>query len=150
MSLQVEIKVYPSLMEKIPDLQKLKMDGVEITDPRLVSGVPPLLVADVAPENQYLVSGSTVAVTAAFQQKQPALCLQPDELIREGSDGVVFLDMGDGHFGMRKVTLGKDFGRCLELLSGAEAGEFIVSSGVWQMYLMARSSQGGDHHGHSH
>lgn len=147
---EVAIDLYPSIYNQVGNIDSLSLNGLDLTSLRLESGTPPPLVANLQSKESGLVSGASVSVKALMREPKPILCLNPQELIREGSDGLVFLDIGEGHFGLRKVVLGLETSECIEVSEGVESGDFIVSEGVWQLYLLARGTQGGDHSGHSH
>ncbi len=146
---EVLVDLYPSIYSQLHRVDKLRVGDVDLSSLRVESGNPPTLVADLQTEDKWLVSGAVVSVTALMAGQKPLLCLRPEELIREGSEALVFLDIGEGHFGLRKVKTGEETSKCIEAISGVDPGEFIVSEGIWQLYLLARGSQGGDH-GHAH
>ena len=51
-------------------------------------------------------------------------------VIREGNEAHVFVDKGGGHFERRSVKLGRTFEGSLEILSGVNPGDSIVSKGA--------------------
>ena len=50
-------------------------------------------------------------------------------VLNSGDRQVVFLDRGDGHFEPRTVTIGAQSGGLIEILSGLQPGDRIVTSG---------------------
>jgi len=57
-------------------------------------------------------------------------------VIREGNDAYVFVGKGNGHFERRAVKIGRTLDGSIEILSGVNAGEIIVSEGT----LLLRSA----------
>ena len=50
-------------------------------------------------------------------------------MLNSGDRQVVFLDRGEGRFEPRNVTIGSQSGGFIEILSGLQASERIVTSG---------------------
>jgi cobalt-zinc-cadmium efflux system membrane fusion protein len=50
-------------------------------------------------------------------------------VVREGSDAYMFVEKGDGHFERRTVTIGRTVDGSLEISSGVNDGETIVTDG---------------------
>jgi Cu(I)/Ag(I) efflux system membrane fusion protein len=55
-----------------------------------------------------------------------------------GDKRIVFVDLGDGRFAPRAVTLGTKAGDYYEVVSGLKAGEVVVTSGN---FLIASESR---------
>jgi cobalt-zinc-cadmium efflux system membrane fusion protein len=51
-------------------------------------------------------------------------------VIREGNEAHIFVDKGSGHFERRSVKLGRAFDGSLEILSGVNPGDSVVSEGA--------------------
>jgi membrane fusion protein, heavy metal efflux system len=60
-------------------------------------------------------------------------------VIREGNEAHVFVDKGGGHFERRTVKLGRAFDGSLEILSGVNPGDSIVSEGALLLRDAAQS-----------
>lgn len=70
-------------------------------------------------------------------------------LQRLGDDWVVFIPKDDGHFEIRPVGRGRDFGNEVEILRGLKAGEQVVVEGAFVLKAEAEKARGqGDAHGH--
>jgi cobalt-zinc-cadmium efflux system membrane fusion protein len=74
----------------------------------------------------------------------PVVALQ-----RLGDDWVVFIPKEDGHFDIRPVGRGRDFGNEVEILRGVKAGERVVVEGAFVLKAEAEKARaGGDAHAH--
>ena len=62
---------------------------------------------------------------------------------------VVFIPQGDG-FAPRQVTLGKDAGPVVQIISGLNPGEQYVSSGSFELKSILQVSGMDSHAGHGH
>ncbi len=70
-------------------------------------------------------------------------------LQRLGDEWVVFMPRDGGHFEIRAVGRGRDFGNEVEILRGVKAGEKIVVEGAFVLKAEAEKARGqGDAHGH--
>jgi membrane fusion protein, heavy metal efflux system len=80
---------------------------------------------------------------------EPALRLAVpgSAVIEDGGRDVVYVQVGGELFARRPVALGIRDGELLEVLSGLEAGERVVSLGA---YLVRLAAVGGDEIGHGH
>ena len=58
---------------------------------------------------------------------QQGLLIPLDALLDAGLHKVVFVSLGDGHFEPRTVTVGRTVGEQVEILSGLESGEQVVT-----------------------
>jgi len=76
-----------------------------------------------------------VALSASLGQR---LAIPESAVLYAGDQRVVFVDLGDGRFAPRTVTLGAKAGEDYEVLSGLKAGELIVTSGN---FLIAAESK---------
>ncbi|HUI55090.1 MAG TPA: efflux RND transporter periplasmic adaptor subunit [Bryobacteraceae bacterium] len=95
------------------------------------------------------VDAATRTIKVRLEFENPGLALKPDmygevelqtggvrrlvvpqsAVLNSGDRQVVFLDRGDGHFTPRAVKIGAQTGDRIEILSGLQAGERIVTSG---------------------
>ena len=60
-------------------------------------------------------------------------------VIREGNEAHVFVSKGNGHFQRREVKLGRAVDNSVEILSGVNAGDSIVSEGALLLRAAAQS-----------
>jgi membrane fusion protein, copper/silver efflux system len=71
-------------------------------------------------------------VTATVDGEQLSTVHVPREaVIRGGSSDRVIVALGDGRFAPRSVTVGKEVGDRLSVVDGLQAGELVVTSGVF-------------------
>lgn len=64
-----------------------------------------------------------------------------------GGDDVIFVALGEGRFARRAVEVGRRTGDWVEILSGAEPGDRVVTEGVFLLKSeLSRESLGGGHH----
>jgi membrane fusion protein, heavy metal efflux system len=75
------------------------------------------------------------------------LALPRSAIIEDGGRDVVYVQTGGESFARRPVELGIRDGELVEVLSGVEAGERVVSKGA---YLVRLAAVGGDEIGHGH
>lgn len=68
-------------------------------------------------------------VTIYGGAKKDIIVIPREALIRTGSEERVILSLGDGRYQPRKVTAGIESGDWVEILSGLEVGETVVTSG---------------------
>ncbi|HYQ89268.1 MAG TPA: efflux RND transporter periplasmic adaptor subunit [Candidatus Binatia bacterium] len=66
------------------------------------------------------------------------LAIPQSAVLYAGDKRLVFVDLGDGRFAAREVTLGAKAGDDIEVVSGLEAGEVVVTSGN---FLIASESR---------
>jgi len=76
-----------------------------------------------------------VALSASLGKR---LAIPESAVLYAGDKRVVFVDLGDGRFAPRTVTLGAKAGEDYEVLSGLRAGEVVVTSGN---FLIAAESK---------
>ena len=79
--------------------------------------------------------------------REPRLALPRSAVIEDGGRDVVYVQVGGESFARRPVELGIRDGELVEVLSGVEAGQRVVSRGA---YLVRLAAAGGDEIGHGH
>jgi Cu(I)/Ag(I) efflux system membrane fusion protein len=100
--------VYPSLNPKTRTLKaRLHFDNLD-------EALKPNMFAD---------------VTIYGGAKKDIIVIPREALIRTGSEERVILSLGDGRYQPRKVVAGIESGDWVEILSGLEVGETVVTSG---------------------
>ena len=65
-----------------------------------------------------------------LRSSSPGILLPSDAVIREGNDAYVFLGIGNNRYGRRNVTLGRSIDGSLEIVSGLNPGDTVVSEGA--------------------
>ena len=67
-------------------------------------------------------------ITIYAEPKSDVVIIPREALIRTGSDARVILSMGEGRFQPRSVVAGMESGEFVEVISGLEAGDRVVTS----------------------
>ena len=65
-----------------------------------------------------------------LRSSSPGILLPSDAVIREGNDAYVFLGIGNNRYQRRNVTLGRSIDGSLEIVSGLNPGDTVVSEGA--------------------
>jgi Cu(I)/Ag(I) efflux system membrane fusion protein len=73
--------------------------------------------------------GMFAAVRLNSEAEQPALLVPSEAVIRTGKRALVMLAEGDGRYRPQEITLGREADGRLEVLSGLEEGQAVVTSG---------------------
>jgi len=121
--------IYPSLDSKTRTLKaRLRFDNPD-------ESLKPNMFAD---------------VTIYGGAKRKTLIIPREALIRAGEEDRVIISLGEGRFEARKVVAGIESGELVEILSGANEGEAVVTSGQFLLdseaslkASMARMSEAG-------
>lgn len=96
-----------------------------------------------------LLPGSYIEVWIKTQAKSNGLLIPVDALLEEyGQYSVIVQTSGEG-FEKRNIETGISDGRYIEVLSGLEEGERVVTKGAFQVKMASMSGQV-PAHGHSH
>jgi len=88
--------------------------------------------------NPVMTPHGTVLSMGAGTLQSPLGASASGSVLYVGDRRVVFVDLGDGRFAPRAVTLGAKAGDYYEVVSGLEAGEIVVTSGN---FLIASESR---------
>jgi len=96
-----------------------------------------------------LIPGSFVQVYLVSREIRDALIIPVTSLIEEQGLFYVYVQTGGESFEKREVKLGASDGINIELLSGAESGERVVTKGAYNIKL-ATMSGNVPAHGHEH
>jgi cobalt-zinc-cadmium efflux system membrane fusion protein len=104
---------------------------------------------DVANDHGLLRPGMFAAVRLVDPHRTagpPAVVVPEPAVMRDGGDSLVFVPLGEGRFGARRVSLGRREGGWVEVLSGVAAGEAVVTTGSFFLKSeLAREELGGGH-----
>jgi len=65
-----------------------------------------------------------------LRSSSPGILLPSDAVIREGNDAYVFVGIGNNRYQRRNVTLGRSIDGSLEIVSGLNPGDTVVSEGA--------------------
>lgn len=96
-----------------------------------------------------LLPGSYIEVWIKTQAKSSGLLIPTEALLEEyGQYSVIVQTSGEG-FEKRNIETGISDGKYIEVLSGLEEGERVVTKGVYQVKMASMSGQV-PAHGHSH
>ena len=96
-----------------------------------------------------LIAGSFVELFLLTKPVINALVIPKSALMQDYSSHYVYVQTGGESFEKREVKLGIDDGVNIQVLSGVEAGEWVVTKGAYQI-KMASMSSSIPAHGHSH
>ena len=99
-----------------------------------------------------LLPGSFVEVYLLMQSGKPCLSLPVGAITEEQGLYFVYVAVHDepGVFVKREVSLGRDNGESVEILSGVKSGETVVTKGAMQVRLASMSGSVPEGHSHSH
>lgn len=100
------------------------------------------------PKNS-LPLGQFSTVHIDTEQKEEVLAVPESALIEEEGNFVVFVHVSGESFEKRRVTLGIRDGNWVEIASGLEKGEHVVTENAYQVKLASLSSEA-PAHGHAH
>lgn len=96
-----------------------------------------------------LMAGSFAEVVLLSRAIPNTLIVPKSALMRDYNSNYLYVQTGGESFEKREVKLGIDDGLNIQILSGLEEGEWIVSEGAYQI-KMATMSSAVPAHGHSH
>lgn len=96
-----------------------------------------------------LIAGSFVELFLMTKPIPNALVIPKSALMQDYSSNFVYVQTGGESFEKREVKLGIDDGVNIQVLSGVDAGEWVVTKGAYQI-KMASMSSAIPAHGHSH
>ena len=119
--------------------------GVQI-DPR--SRTLPLWYA-IDTTSRPLLLGASAQVLLAIGEARAAIAVPESALVEDGGPFVVFVQVGGETFERRVARLGVRDRGLVEVLSGVQRGEHVVTRGAWSLKL-AMSSSSVPAHGHAH
>ena len=90
----------------------------------------------VLPNGDEMIKPQMFGSIRIMKSTSKGILLPAPAVIREGNDAYVFVSKGNGHFERRAVKIGRTLDGSIEILSGVNAGETIVSEGT----LLLRSA----------
>jgi membrane fusion protein, heavy metal efflux system len=93
--------------------------------------------------------GSYTKVDVAFGNLEPALVVPQTALMEAYGNYSVVVQLSGESFEMRNITIGRRNGEEVEVTSGLEVGEVVVTKGAFQV-KMASMSGSAPAHGHAH
>ena len=96
-----------------------------------------------------LVPGSFAEVFLLTRPVEDALVVPATALIEEYNSMYVFVQMDGEHYARRQVKIGIDNGREVQIISGIDAGQWVVTQGAYQIKGVSMSSAI-PAHGHEH
>ena len=107
------------------------------------------MVFTVENPDSHLPAGAFARVFVVNGEARSALAVPESALVDDNGMFVVFVQVGGEAFERRVVRVGVRDGGYVEVLSGAQAGEHVVTAGAWSVKLAA-SSGAIPAHGHAH
>jgi cobalt-zinc-cadmium efflux system membrane fusion protein len=105
---------------------------------------------EVPNRNNQLRPGMSASATLPLGEGKASILVVPLAALQRLADQwVVFIPRDEGHFEIRPVGRGREFGQEIEVLSGMNAGETVVVEGAFVLKAEAEKARGqGDAHGH--
>ncbi len=101
-----------------------------------------MIRARIIEQGRGLFPGAFVEGTLTHGETQQSLSVPESAVISVGGSDVVFVDVGDGDFEMRRVGLGLSNGGWYQVLSGVDPDERVAVEGVF--FLKSALMKGGD------
>jgi RND family efflux transporter MFP subunit len=134
---------------RLPSGQRIAFDGV---DARFLSALPVVdpttriatWIVDVAPPAgdaprpaafSELRPGGTVVLAVRFGRPEMRLSVPRSAVVEISTRPYVFVQIDGEHFEKRAVTLGREDGPWVEIVSGVKKGDRIVSKGGYDVHL---------------
>jgi RND family efflux transporter MFP subunit len=136
---------------RLPSGQRIALDTI---DARFLSALPVVdpasriatWIVDVAPpaaggvrpgEFSELRPGGTVVLVVRFGKPESRLAVPREAVVEINTRPYVFVQTDGEHFERRAVTVGREEGPWVEILSGVKKGERVVSKGGYDIHLAA-------------
>lgn len=101
-------------------------------------------------EDRALKPGMFARITVSLDKRRVGILLPADAVLENGGQRIVFVPEGSGRFEVRQVSVGAVTRTHVEILSGLEAGERVVTRGAFQLKASMVTSALGGHAGHGH
>jgi cobalt-zinc-cadmium efflux system membrane fusion protein len=105
---------------------------------------------EVQNRNNQLRPGMSASATLPLGEATATILVVPLAALQRFADKwVVFIPKDEGHFEIRTVGRGREFGQEIEVVSGLKAGDKVVVEGAFVLKAEAEKARGqGDAHGH--
>ena len=112
----------------VPEMPQRKFPIKIVRTAGAIDAVSRTLLTEMEVDNSAgeLVSGSYAQVTFNDSAKDPALVLPSNCLLFRAEGPQVGIVGQDGHVTLHSVTIGRDFGKTLEILSGVQEGDQVI------------------------
>jgi|SRR6185437_16210912 len=117
---------------QIPDLNNQIINGkIDFINPEMNPDSRINLVRlTISNKNNQLHPGMPVYITIS-KAKHPSITLPSDAVLRDSDGAMVWIQTNPGVYEMRMVTTGIDENDAIEITSGLETGEVVVTSGAY-------------------
>jgi cobalt-zinc-cadmium efflux system membrane fusion protein len=109
---------------------------VSVVSPAVDLTTRTLRVRVVLPNPEARIKPGMFGKIRLLRSSKRGILVPSSGVLREGNDAYIFVEKGNGRFERRRVKLGREFDGSLEIVSGANAGDTIVSEGA----LLLRSA----------
>ncbi len=126
-------------------LGRLVVVGIQV-DP--ATRTVPLIYEASNPEQRLRV-GQSVNLYVETDRAESTLAIPHDAIVEEGGRPVAFVQVAGETFEKRELTLGIQDGKWVQVISGIQAGERVVTKGAYAVRL-ASASSAIPSHGHAH
>jgi len=141
-SVWVEAQVYSSEAAAIPEgakaqvtfssLPDKKLEGkITFANPELLTDSKLLLVRMEIPNNDYALTPGMQAYITTHTSEKEALAVPSSAVLRDSQGATVWLKKAPGAYEPRMVEIGIENKEYIEILSGLEEGDAVVTSGAY-------------------
>ncbi len=141
-TLWAEAQVYASQLSEInnnstaivefPDLPGIVLNGkIGFVSPEITSDSRVNLIRIIVPNNSGNLKPGMPAYVIIKNKDINALTLPVDAVIRDGKMNVVWLKSGENKFKMKMVETGLESGGRIEIKSGVQDGDVVVTTGTY-------------------
>ncbi|MEP7233261.1 MAG: efflux RND transporter periplasmic adaptor subunit [Ginsengibacter sp.] len=141
-TLWAEAQVYASELSNInnnsnalvefPDLPGTVLNGkIEFENPEIAADSRVNLIRVTIPNNSGQLKPGMPAYVILKNKNIDALTLPLDAVIRDGKMNIVWLQSGEHNFKMKMVDIGLESGGRIEVKSGLQEGDVVVTSGAY-------------------
>lgn len=141
-TLWAEAQVYTSQLSAIdlngianvqfPDISGKEWKGkIEFTNPEITSESRLNLVRVAVPNSNGLLKPGMPAYVIIKNKESKTLTLPSEAVLRDGKMNVVWVQSGKNRYKMKMVKIGLESGNRLEIKSGLQNGDVVVTSGAY-------------------
>lgn len=159
----LKIHVSPKYANKLKDIANIsyQTDGTNWSnikttkgeilsvDKSISSEKPMLLVYAKVNDAVSMPIGSITEASLSVGKPEKGLVIPTSALLEDYGNYTVIVQLSGESFDKRQVTIGKQNGDEVQILSGLKAGEYVVSKGAYQVKTASMSGEA-PAHGHAH
>ena len=133
---ELSFQINDSKLEVIPDAypEEVIEGEIDFNLPELQPSTNINLLRIKVSNSRMMFLPGMMALVVMKSKPKPALTLPPDAVIQNGKKSHVWIQNKDGSFEARQVFTGIQTKTKIEILSGIQTGEVIVTSGAYLIY----------------